>query len=449
MKSRLLLLLWALAVLPVTGQTLQRPDVPPADAQSIETTESPATTPVRTRVGLALVVGNSDYAQAELPTVNRDRETMVQSLRSLGFTVSEARNLQRPRDFEDALTTLLEREDAVPEDILLVYYSGHGLQIDGKPYLLGTGMRTSGDISASVREYSKSVEEVISQMEQAAPAARVLIIDACRNNAFAGQARKAGAAFQRGVEDTYILFADEPGKTVPARTDTSLQSPFTAGLLFAFETSEEGLAKRFEIARDKTRQLNPDQNPQLEYSDPSPGRNLPFIDHGGRSAPIRSAVKILVEAEKSYKTGSWKDFQGKVRAARILSSETGLTARLEKESEFAAFVLSAQDAEGDRTDARWAEAGAAWQKAAAIFPVRSWALERAALAWLQADHLEEAVAALARLQTHTGTPVATRAGQVLAGVVAAFPSLDAVARSARIDYSPPNGVEFEPYTVQP
>src|SRR6185503_14327926 len=134
MRSRSLsIVLWLLAIVPVAAQVPQRPESTPATPTAAETTESTPAPPARTRVGLALVIGNSDYAQSELPTVNRDRETMVQSLRSLGFTVSEARNLQRPRDFEEALTNLLDRENAVPEDTLLVYYSGHGLQIDGKP----------------------------------------------------------------------------------------------------------------------------------------------------------------------------------------------------------------------------------------------------------------------------------------------------------------------------
>jgi hypothetical protein len=399
-------------------------------------------------VGIALVIGNSDYsAQSELLTVNRDRETMVDALRSLGFVVSEARNLKTPADFEAALQALIEREQAAPEDILLVYYSGHGLQIDGAPYLLGTGIRPSGDMSASLREYSKSVEGVIRQMEEAPPSARVLIVDACQNNPFARSARRAGVAFRRSFEDTYLLFADEPGKTVPARTDTSLQSPFTAGLLFAFETSDAGLEKRFEVARTKTRELNPDQNPTLEFSDPSANRNRPFLDHGGRLAPTGSAAKILAEAEKSYKLKLWQDFHGRVKAARILASEPGLITRLDREVQFAELVLSAQAAEADQNGARWPDAALAWQKAGDLFGTRSWTLERAAVAWLQADHVEEAVRALARLQMHTGTPEATRANKMLTRLVGAFPNLTAAATSARVNHTPAAGPEFEPYSA--
>ena len=148
----------------------------------------------------------------------------------------------------------------------MVYYSGHGLQIEGKAYLLGTGIKGTGDMSAALREYSESVDDVIRSMEEAAPSARVLIVDACRRiNAFAANARRRRRRVPACASRTPTFsLPTSPGKTVPARADTSPQSPFTAGLLYAFENSDEGLEKT--IRRSRARrpaQLNPDQNPQL------------------------------------------------------------------------------------------------------------------------------------------------------------------------------------------
>jgi caspase domain-containing protein len=411
-------------------------------------TPSPGTSPPA-RVGLALVIGNSKYAQGELPTVATDRVTMAKTLESLGFKVREVADLQRPRDFQEELQTFLRAENAAPEDTLLVYYSGHGLQIDGKVYLLGTGIKGTGDMSAALREYSIDLDDVVGMMEQAAPVARVLIVDACRNNAFAVTPRKAGTAFQRGVEDTYILFADEPGKTVPARSETSLQSPFTAGLLFAFENSDEGIEKRFEVARAKTRELNSDQNPQLLKSDSSAERNRPFLDHGGRSAPTRSAGQMLNEAEELYRVASWNDFHTKIREARILSSEPDLNVRLDNELAFSELVIAARSAEADPNGPRWAEAATSWQKAAAVFVTRVWPLEKAAIAWLLGDRLQEAVGMLARLQANTGDPVADRAARLLASLIESDPSLEATAQSVTLSGTRPLGPEFEKYIVRP
>ena len=264
---------------------------------------------IQDRVGIALLIGNSRYNQAELPAVRVDFQKLGKALQSLGFVIAVVEDLPRPRDFEDNIRGFLRDENARPEDILLVYDSGHGLQLEGKPQLLGTGVTATSDLTAGLRAYSEPVDRVIDIMEQAAPAARILIVDACRNNPFSGAARRAGVSYQNEVEDSYILFADEPGKTVPARSDTEFQSPFTAGLLFALETSAGGLEERFELGRAKTRELSPDQNPQLYKSTKSANRHKPFLDAGGkRAADGQSAPQLLDLARKTYEERRWSAF---------------------------------------------------------------------------------------------------------------------------------------------
>jgi hypothetical protein len=401
--------------------------------------------PAAARVGLALVIGNSKYAQAELPSVDVDRRTMATTLQSLGFIVREVENLQRPRDFEEELRAFLKDENAAPEDTLVVYYSGHGLQIDGRAYVLGTGYTGGGDSSGLIRDYSEDLDKIIRIMEDAAPSARVLIVDACRNNAFASTGRNPGPAFRRQTEDTYLLFADEPGKTVPARSEGTVQSPFTAGLLYAFENSDKGIEDRFQIAREKTRELNPDQNPQMYKSDSSVNRDRPFLDHGGRSPALGSAGHLLDEAEAFYQSRSWDSFRSKISAARVLSGDPTLTARLDKELVFCDLMVAALAAEADATGSRWADAAQSWQKASALFPTRVWVLEKAAVAWLLADRLSEAAAGLGRLRAYEGNPVSTRAVQMLVPLVRLEPGLEAIAKAAANDAKAVLGPEFEKY----
>jgi hypothetical protein len=434
-------LLTLLSLAPLAGAA-QEPVPAPQSPQ-------PATlSPPPLRVGLALVIGNSRYAEAELPSVVTDRTTMAKALHSLGFTVREVEDLQRPRDFQEELQTFLKTEDAAPEDILLVYYSGHGMQADGKAYLIGTGIKASSDMSAGLREYSEDVDDLIHVMEQAAPSARVLIVDACRNNAFAQTTRKAGTAFQRNIEDTYILFADEPGKTVPARSQASVQSPFTAGLLFAFENSDDGIEKRFEIAREKTIALNPDQHPQLLKSDLSPERSRPFLDHGGRAAPALLAGQMLNDAKELYRIGAWDDFHDKIHAARILSSDSSLSARLDHELAFCELVLAARAAEVAASGPQsWADAAASWQKAVDIFPARVWVLERAALDWLLADRLEDAALMLGRLRRYQGDPIGNRAAQMLVNLARLYPRIEPAIKALSAGEPIATGPEFEEFII--
>ena len=299
------------------------------------------------RTGVALLIANGGYKDAELPSVREDQRQMGLALKSLGFDVAEVHDLARPQDFDQEISAFLKEKNAAPEDILLIYYSGHGLQIDGEPQVLGTGMTASQQ--GSLREYSKPVNEIIKVMENAAPSAWVLIVDACRNNPFAGSSHKAGISLDQNDEDAYVLFADEPGRRVPARVENGLESPFTAALLYAFETSSEGLSKRFEIAREKTQQLNSDQTPVMYQSRESPNRSRPFLDKDGRAAPSDSAVRMLAEAERLYGSRSWKPYLDLVVTARTLSTSAVLSARLDKEIQFARLVLSAEEAQKIQT----------------------------------------------------------------------------------------------------
>lgn len=402
--------------------------------------QSPA--PPSQRAGIALVIGNSAYKDDELPTVEGDKTAIANALRSQHFQVVERENLTRPRDFEDALQSVLK--DAVPEDTLLVYYAGHGVQMEGKAYLVGTGITRSGD-PTTLREFSLDVDLLIRKMEQAAPSARVLIIDACRNNPFAATSRKAGVAFQRSLENTYIIFADEPGKTVPARSDTSLQGPFTAALLYAFENSEAGIEERFKMVREKTLELNPGQTPQMHMSDRAAGRRLPFLDRGGRATPTLSAESLLDEAKRYYDDRSWPAFRDKVYSGRILASDPVLQTRFATELAFVDAVQMAVKAEQDAKGPRWTDAAQAWQKAASLFPARAWALEKAAVSWLMADRVKEGVEALAQLQAFAGSPAAKRAEQLLGELTRYDPALGELAKSAAEKSVAISGPEFEKY----
>jgi hypothetical protein len=413
----------------------------PALAASLLAAPQPPA-PQAQRTGVALVIGNSAYKADELPTVEGDKAAIAKALRSQHFSVVERENLDRPRDFEAALQAAIK--DAVPEETLLVYYAGHGVQIEGKAHLVGTGIPRTAD-PATLREFSLDVDLLIRWMERAAPRARVLIVDACRNNPFATTSGKAGVAFQRSTANTYIIFADEPGKTVPARSDSSLQGPLTAALLHAFENSDEGLEGRFKIVREMTMELNPGQTPQLHMSDGEQGRSMPFIDRGGRSAPTLAAESLLDDAKRYYDDRSWPPFRDKVHSGRILASDPVLKARFVAEHTFVDAVQQALKAEQAAPAPKWSEAAEAWQKAAAQFPARAWVVEKAAIAWLMDDRIREGVQALARLQAFIGSPVAKRAELMLGELTRHDAALGELAKSVAAAATVVSGPEFERY----
>ena len=95
---------------------------------------APSPTPATPGKRLALVIGNGAYAHVKaLPNPANDARAVARSLRDIGFTVSEGIDLDRAamqkvtRDF---------LREAARAQVALVYYAGHGVQVDGRNYLI-------------------------------------------------------------------------------------------------------------------------------------------------------------------------------------------------------------------------------------------------------------------------------------------------------------------------
>ncbi len=84
---------------------------------------------------VALVVGNSNYKNvARLPNPEKDSASIAKLFREAGFdTVIEANNVGN-LDFKRAIRKF---EDAAQDSaIAVVYYAGHGIEVNGINYLV-------------------------------------------------------------------------------------------------------------------------------------------------------------------------------------------------------------------------------------------------------------------------------------------------------------------------
>ena len=83
---------------------------------------------------VALVIGMSGYRHAPaLKNPANDAKDMSTALRELGFTVTEAADLDK-RALDEAVRTFAHR--IAGADAALVFFGGHGLQVAGQNYLL-------------------------------------------------------------------------------------------------------------------------------------------------------------------------------------------------------------------------------------------------------------------------------------------------------------------------
>ena len=138
-----------------------------------------AAVPAQAAGRVALVVGNSDYAHiGRLPNPANDAADLGAALRRLGFEVTVARDADRTA-LNEALRAFTRRsQDA---DVALVFYAGHGMEMDGVNYLLPVDARLERD--TDVRYETVELDDVLASTSGAG--LRLVILDACRNNPLA------------------------------------------------------------------------------------------------------------------------------------------------------------------------------------------------------------------------------------------------------------------------
>jgi hypothetical protein len=180
---------------------------------------------------LALVVGNSNYARKPLNNPVNDARAVAQVLRESGFEVITGFDLTKAR-LEEKLLQFGERLKA-GKGVGLFYYSGHGMQVDGKNFLLPVEFDIENVPDQRLASnYSTSVDVVLDYMDSAANGFNLIILDACRDNPFEKgwkSARAGGLAAAEAPSGTFIAYATAPNKVASDGNETL--SPYTASLI--------------------------------------------------------------------------------------------------------------------------------------------------------------------------------------------------------------------------
>ncbi|MGY3691326.1 tetratricopeptide (TPR) repeat protein [Bradyrhizobium sp. USDA 3240] len=189
---------------------------------------------------VALVIGNGAYAHVKaLPNPPNDARAIAKSLRDIGFTVSEGLDLDRDT-MQKTIHDFLR--EAARSQIAVVYYAGHGVQVDGRNYLVPLDIAFKA--GARMTDAMVDMDTIMAGLDDQIRT-NILILDACRNNPMAPQVASAGPS--RGIEagsglaapaslgsgstlgaGTLIAFATAPGQV--ALDGEGANSPFSAAL---------------------------------------------------------------------------------------------------------------------------------------------------------------------------------------------------------------------------
>jgi hypothetical protein len=184
-----------------------------------------AAEPATDEVRVALVIGNAAYAAAPLLNPINDASAMSQALKGMGFSVVEVRDAKKA-DMERAIAQVraaLEGRGGVG----MLYYAGHGLQLDWRNYMVPIDARLS--TAADVRQQAIDVQEVVDAFKSAGNRMNIVVLDACRDNPFGSSASGRGLAQMDAPPGTLLAFSTAPGNVAEdgdAKTGNGLYTRF-------------------------------------------------------------------------------------------------------------------------------------------------------------------------------------------------------------------------------
>jgi formylglycine-generating enzyme required for sulfatase activity len=160
----------------------------------------------------ALLIANGKYSHfAGLAHPSPDAAKLSAALEQLGFRVRVVRDGNR----EEMLDAISEFERGLRNTgaIAFFHYGGHGVQVDGKNYLLPA----DADIPDERRVATRAValDEVMTAMDAAAARASIIVIDACRDNPLpAGSGRNLARGLSvvgMKPKNSIVIYAAEAG----------------------------------------------------------------------------------------------------------------------------------------------------------------------------------------------------------------------------------------------
>ncbi|MEX0339268.1 MAG: caspase family protein [Arenibacterium sp.] len=274
---------------------------------------------------VALVIGNSDYTSvATLDNPANDARDVSAALERQGFEVTTARNLGR-NEMRDALRRFRTLADSA--EVALVYYAGHGIEIEGQNYLIPVDARLEDERDAPLEMIQ--LDLILGQIS-GARTLKMVVLDACRNNPFIVrmQSNDKGRNIQNGLgridsvgADTLVAYAAAAGDITPDGLPGG-NSPFTSAFLAALDGPPTDVRRLFGTVRDKLRETVPGAAPFVYTSlggkefvinpnsvKPEPKPEPQPVVKAPETQPVASTIlQDFVTAERVSTLNGWSDF---------------------------------------------------------------------------------------------------------------------------------------------
>ncbi|MDA9404706.1 caspase family protein [Bradyrhizobium sp. CCBAU 45389] len=313
---------------------------------------------------LALVIGQSAYRTVpELPNAANDAKGMTELLGNAGFTVTSAANLGQS-EMRAAISDFAGKVSASGADtVALVFYAGHGLQIDGENYLVPVDLDPKRE--ADIPLQGVRLNDMLNTLGALPTRARIFMLDACRNNPFPALSSAGhGLAIvdtKAGAPGSFISYSTSPG--AEAEDGNGIDSPYTTAALTIAKQPNLPIEEVFKRIRVAVAQSTDGR--QIPWESSSLTTDFKFFGGESSGAPALPGASAMALASGSRSVADWRrDLQGKEPKAAyelVIADDT-------VEAYQAYIELYAQDARTPRlrTVVERRRQMLAWERAVAI-----------------------------------------------------------------------------------
>jgi uncharacterized caspase-like protein len=272
---------------------------------------------------VALVIGMSKYRQVpELTNPSRDADAMSTLFRNAGFDVVDS---ERDLGIADLRRVIREfAETSRDADISVVYYAGHGIEVDGTDYIIPADAKLLSDFD--VEDETVPLDRVLRALDPV-KRLKLIILDACRDNPFAKTIRRSVssrsigrglAEIEPATSNTLIAFAAKAGAV--ASDGDGQNSPFATALVKYI--AEPGLDLRIAFGRVRDDVLKSTANRQEPFLYGSlGGETMALVPQVAKPADEGAGARVDYELAAQVGTKeAWDSF--------LASHNTGLYANL-------------------------------------------------------------------------------------------------------------------------
>jgi uncharacterized caspase-like protein len=186
----------------------------------------PLVSPVSTGNRIALVIGNDAYQNVtKLEKAGNDATAMARELRVAGFKVLEHRDLNY-RGMVKAVEALVS--SITGGDQVVVFFSGHGVQLKTGNYLLPTDIEAHSE--SEIEKMAYGLDDLTEKLNSAKPSFTLVMVDACRDNPTKGRGTKSiggtrGLSPIEPPKGQMVIYSASKGQQALDRMDDADKNP--------------------------------------------------------------------------------------------------------------------------------------------------------------------------------------------------------------------------------